>query len=527
MFYNNHYLCHRKQIILTTMPHFLPAIFAFLFWGKTTAESEDRTRHSSWMRTLVFLVLTICVGLIYVKTLEILYLTNYIDVRAAKAVNKENGKNQITITIQNQLNNDDKNPSEIVKNELLYNKRGNTDEKSSVYDDNIGNSRGSWTIVGFLLSNDTSFILQDYVSAKTHYRPAPDVPWNNALYSEHGYEFSGIFNIDSLCSLITEPASWSKKPRRIIHLKGQGRKIVTSHTSVQKYFCIIYQKAVPDFLPFRLLQTNYHKDDKTGNPHVKSRLFFSANTPWTSIHPREIFGDDGFIQFSGIIHERVGNESCAPTDISLSTSHFNRLGYLTAGDISQGILQLQLHSDIQVSDIYLNFRTPVEFVQLPFTPDAISPYGFHISDSTTISQIIDKDLRLYLKFPALANKQLVRSLILTTLLTALASLFLTNLYFCLRRWIRIYLGKEEEPRKAGKKTRRARICHNILITAVLAVLLFFTFRLFYGNYIYCSLSFRIWGWVITIAAVALFFAIEYLLYRYAKSEMPTPPSSQD
>ena len=36
-----------------------------------------------------------------------------------------------------------------------------------------------------------------------------------------------------------------------------------------------------------------------------------------------------------------------------------------------------------------------------------------------------------------------------------------------------------------------------------------------------------WGWVITIAAVALFFAIEYLLYRYAKSEIPTSPSDTD
>lgn len=508
------------------MPHFLPAIFAFLFWGKTTAESEDRTRYSSWMRTLIFLVLTICVGLIYVKTLEILNLSNYIDVRAAKAVRKERGKNQITITIQNQLNNDEKNPSEIVKNKLLCGKKGDTDEKSSVYDDNMAHSKYSRTRVGFLLSNDTSDILQDYISAKTYYRPAPDVPWNNALFSEHGYEFSEIYNIDSLCGLITEPASWAKERRSIIQLNGRRRKIVTSHIDEQKYFCIIYQKAVPDFLPFRMLRPRYPIDDEIGNPNVKSRLLL-VNSTWTSIHPREIFGDDGFIQFSGVIHGRMGNESSSPTNIDLGTSHFNRLGYLTAGDISQGILQLQFHSDIQVSDIYVNFSTPVEFIQLPFTPDAISPYGFHVSDSTTISQIIDKNIRLYLKFPSLANKQLVRSLILTTLLTAVASLFLSNLYFCLRHFIRTRLGKEEKNPKLSKRLRTARMLHNGLIGLLLCLLLFYTIEIYRGNYIYTSLSFYYWGWVIAITAVVLFFTIEYLLYRYAKSENPTSPSDTD
>jgi hypothetical protein len=100
------------------MPRFLPAIFAFLFWGKTTAESEDRTHHSSWMRTLVFLVLTICVGLIYVKTLEILNLSNYIDVRAVQTSSPQDESNQdsIQILISTRIDNErDKQETQISK----------------------------------------------------------------------------------------------------------------------------------------------------------------------------------------------------------------------------------------------------------------------------------------------------------------------------------------------------------------------------------------------------------------------------
>ena len=507
------------------MPPFLPAIFAFLFWGKTTAESEDRTRHSSWMRTYIFLILTICVGLIYVKTLEILPLTNYIDIRGENAPSPQDSANQVSIVIENVLDKDVRNPSDIVADKLLS---GTDNEERAV-------GQLSSTKVEFFLSNDTSIVLNNYVRDKTYYKPAPSVPWNKALFSKQGYQFSEIYNIDSLCWLTSVPEYWKTK-KSVRYSLGRRRKIEPQERDtnrfVQKYFCIIYQKNVPDLMPFHIDNVSDTIREKTGNPLMRTKTMFSKKSTWTSDHPRNIFGDVGYLQFSGIAHDRVGNTSVSTCEDYLSTSHFNHLGYFTAGDISQGILQLQMHSDIAVKELRVNFTTPTEFVQLPFTPDEISPYGFSISDSLAISQLLDQDQRLYVKFPALANKQLIRSLILTTLLTALASLFLSNLYFCLRRWIRIKLGKEEKEPEARGRVRTARFCHNTLITAIFAVLLYLVWRVFSGDYIYPSTSFSVWGWVIFLGAIVLFFAIEYLLFRYAKSELqpsdePTTPSSLD
>ena len=494
MFYNNHYLCRRKQIILTTMPHFLPAIFAFLFWGKTTAESEDRTRHSSWMRTLIFLVLTICVGLIYVKTLEILNLSNYIDVRAVQTSSPQDESNQdsIQILISTRIDNErDEQATQISKN--IFN---NEDEDAPNW--SSPHSKYSSSKIFFNLSNDTSVQLYNYIVERTTCDTLSDVQWNHVLTYPGSKGFSKIFNIDSLCTLIPEDGD-------------------------QKYFTVIYQRSVPDFLLFQLNIPGRFQNSE----YSRGTGSHTWETNWLSVNPDDFFGGEGVVSFKGISNKRNGSSTYTRGGGNAYYGRFNNLNYFTAGDISQAVYQLQLHSDIKVKEILVRFNTPVELVQLPFKPDEISPYGFSVNDTTTIRQLLDKNIRLYMKFPSLANKQLVRSLILTTLLTAVASLFLSNLYFCLRHLIRTRLGKEEKNPKLSKRLRTARMLHNGLLGLLLCLLLFYTIEIYRGNYIYTSPSVYYWGWVITIAAVALFFAIEYLLYRYAKSEIPTSPSDTD
>ena len=487
------------------MPHFLPAIFAFLFWGKTTAESEDRTRHSSWMRTLIFLVLTICVGLIYVKTLEILTLTNYIDIRAAKNVPSSEEENQdlAQIAINTKIDDHKENEADRIKKNILQGNSSGTNADSPVYDLDVYYGKYSSSRIAISLDNETSPALFNHITDKKSYTPVPDVPWNKILAYPENLGFSKTFNIDSLCTLLKEDYD-------------------------QQYFVATYQSSVLDFRPLQILTPSIPYDHLDSAIYNKSIGSHTKNAQIKSLVSEGSFEDEGVLHFDAISHKRSGSPYYYDKlTIENFYAKFNNLRYITAGDISQAVFQLQLHSDIKITELLVNFSSPVEFVQLPFTPDEISPYGFRITNTSLIRQLLDKDVRLFVKFPAMANKQLVRSLILTTLLTALASLFLTNLYFCIRRAIRIRLGREERAETEEKRMRKAKMAHNALIIILLLALLLLTWRVCNGIYFYMTTTTQFWFWSIVAIILILFIAIEYLLYRYAKSEMPTSPSDTD
>ena len=59
---------------------FIAALVAIFFWGKSSNEVEEKTEHASGLRTLVYLVLSIVVGVFFYKTYQVAVVYNIVDV---------------------------------------------------------------------------------------------------------------------------------------------------------------------------------------------------------------------------------------------------------------------------------------------------------------------------------------------------------------------------------------------------------------------------------------------------------------
>lgn len=466
----------------------LAALFAFFFWGRATVEAEDRTNHSSWMRTITFLVLTIAVGLIYLKTLDVPMMSNYFDVRAESySVRNDTLGERLSLIFNNAMDDEDLDNS--TDNEIVKALNFTPNNHSYSWDGlNVSGMKFSFSV-----NKDSTYKI---VHRENFSNPVRFPYTKDSLSANH---FSRTYNGDSLRKLLYE-----NYDLRYVVVK-KIRKIYTLEP-----FLICHNK-------------NEIDNNDTIATAWKSSNKFLPPLGWINMDMESKKEDWRNISFGGmcINREKYSDDYEWYSYGNLS----NHLGFFTAADISQSNYQLLVHSDCPIDTIRVVFNTPVEMPQLPFKVDEISPYGFTITSPELIDKVIDHDIRFFLKFPAMANKQLVRSLILTTLLTALASLFLTNLYFCLRRSIN--RKKQDEP-ELGKRIKIAKCCHNAIVVLLLLIVFSYAIIIYNSWYIILPSSFWIWGWVIFLGFILAVLACEYGLYRYArldKSETSEQPLS--
>ena len=466
------------------MHNFLPALFAFFFWGKTTADHEDRTRHSSWMRTFTFAVLTLSVGLIYMKTLDVPMMSNYVDIRADRyTVRNDTLGERVNLLFNNVLADED-----------LSCKVDSGLVQSLGFKPNDYDFRMKFSGIGynFHTTNDSTYKVID--------RGVFAVPVRTKPYNINSANcFYKTYNNDSLHNLLN-----NFDIRYVIVSKLQP---IIEATPFQTY-------------PHWRSRTS-HINDTCGFVSVSHWYPKSKTLPgWMNMKVDSLMKGVCSIEFEGLCIDREKSED--ETSIVSLTSYksynfANHLNYFTAADISQSNYQLLVHSDCPIDTIKVAFNTPTEMPHLPFKVDEMSPYGFTITSQDLIDKIQDRDIRFFVKFPAMANKQLVRSLILTTLLTALASLFLTNLYFCFRRLIhRLITRQKQDEQKVSKRLKRAKFCHNVMVIFYLTSVLLYALSVYNGWMIPYQRSYNIWFHIIRFIYFLAFPAIEYGLFRYAR-----------
>ena len=115
------------------------------------------------------------------------------------------------------------------------------------------------------------------------------------------------------------------------------------------------------------------------------------------------------------------------------SKYTNSLDFFTSADISQYTYVISLNSDCPVKDLYVDYDIPIEMANNN-EHISVGTRGFYL-DSVMVNNLRKvPSMGFQVKFPSLANLQLIRSLILTTLLTALFSLFCKNLYYSIRKW---------------------------------------------------------------------------------------------
>jgi len=125
----------------------------------------------------------------------------------------------------------------------------------------------------------------------------------------------------------------------------------------------------------------------------------------------------------------------------------NKFSIFSLADLSQCNFEFRIKTDIPVCNLSLFLDVPAEFGALDIVRDNVIDNGFTIGNLDKLHETGDGFLRVHAKLPTQENLQLIRSLVLTTIVTALFSMFLSNCYYYFRKRIK------EKEKKVTYKSR--------------------------------------------------------------------------
>ena len=159
--------------------------------------------------------------------------------------------------------------------------------------------------------------------------------------------------------------------------------------------------------------------------------------------------------------------------------------FFTAADLSQYILNIGFLSDLPISKISFRYDIPIE-ISSDYEDLVTGTYGFELDDKRIGD--IEKNggsHSFYIKLPSMANLQLVRSFILTSILVSLITIFfisLIKLLLAYRLRIIVYINNKLDNTSAKATTPTV---EKVFKYFRLVVLLFISF-------IICYLCYLIW-----------------------------------
>lgn len=194
----------------------------------------------------------------------------------------------------------------------------------------------------------------------------------------------------------------------------------------------------------------------------------------------------------------------------------NSLNFFTAADISQYTQAITINSPCYVKSLVFQYNLPIEINPYDSCMKVTS-HSFGVTGDYLNKDIVNKGGTFHVKLPTLSNLQLIRSLILTTLLTALVALFFANLFYLIRKYALKFMEKHKE-QVSEVRMKKFRTKVYILLVIFIAVVLYVTWRIcidkpfFISENIYVFLS-QYYGWVIFILVALVFVLICYLFRK--------------
>jgi len=469
----------------------LIALISLGIWGKASQQTQEKTRKASWLRTALYLVLSVIVGIVFYKTYQVSTNENNVEICKLYGSVDESGQNSDTV-------------------QVIITHRFNKDQyKDSLeYEDYVTHGGVSVKVVSrpygpkaFKRENMVGIL--DWLGILTETGLLPD---SNAITNvfERMYdayltnpEMADIVNRWKMKMPVSQKESDLLKMKLDYILSDYRHLVITRYRYSQPTSLLPWvvddtrgkphlengddKNAFMISLEERVDSTKHksilHSDIIKNNSNVDwGRLFKSANLQ-NSIMYTYVFGHSDLC-FRDIpdIEKYTMHEEVSRRDLKI-----NSVNFLTAADLSQCIYEVCINSDMPLEVLKIDFDLPVEISAMYPEPDLKSMREIVFYDREKLDLIQHQKIKFHAKFPTLENQQLIRSLILTTILTAIVSLFCSNLYYCLRRASLRYLRRRTI--RSGNRYpnlnsvpvsyRRRIICYkHICIAAATGVVLF-------------------------------------------------------
>lgn len=444
---------------------FIAALIAIFFWGKSSKDVEEKTECASIIRTLVYFVLSVVVGVFFYKTYQVAVAYDIIDIDGVRQSFDESGNVADTVSVITITN---KFSSGGIENNSIS--KPNNEEEYKKYNETGGVYLKVW------LHNNAPY------SVKTNSN------YNNADFSFAKFDdVAHVYQLSVVCSSIPS----------LIPLFPSWEGAYENSTDVDYANMVIFDvKKHPERLKNTYVLKSVDGSEKT---------FTSPKNPFMNAY----YTTGLFAQKQGALKEPYSYFHMAA-----SGNFINTMGFFTAADISQYIQGIQIKSNCPVKMLEVVYDINIEVSQYDSCM-TIGPQGFNIKGKYLDGFINNPTASgILVKLPTLANLQLIRSLILTTVITALISLFFSNLYFWLRKQALIFKKKHFQAISEDKVKSFKRKMY-VILYILLIIILWISWRILCDSPFHMPIYLDNYIEEI-IAAILLSFAIlVYFLFRKA------------
>lgn len=359
--------------------YFVSILITVFFLRKSSKEVDDKTKNASWVRTLIYLFLTIIFGIFFYKTFQVSTIVNKVEITTL---------------------------------------RGFVDSLHHTAD-----------TIEYLDINNNFKTLGSYNN------PYFDIMKNNNDYSSDGGVGFKFAASESSKYMIEDKWGFSDSIKRNIELlTGKAIDSKTGPIYKLKFFSTGVPSLIPVYPIMRYDKPETLSDDNgvfsiinnIGNVTMSGdgRVLISKSDP-----QKGYFIDALLCEQTIISHYNIA----PPAGMSIPHPLANTINIFTACDLSQYTYCLELNSDIPIKNLSVVYNVPIEVVN-NFDGMFSHANAFTINDSELLNEINgNKPTMVLIKLPTMANLQEVRSLILTAIVTALFSLFCTNLFYRIRK----------------------------------------------------------------------------------------------
>lgn len=420
---------------------FIAALVATFFWGKVSKDVEEQTQLASWVRMLVYGALAFAVGVFYVKTYQVATVYNGLEIVGVRESLDSLGNNTDTIDVIR------------ITNRFSAGITENREEKK-IRPPKNGSSDNDHS--GIFIAHSLKYGDDNITRTKKEILADPYSVYASGFNNIPLDDYSHLYQTNVITSLIPSiipffPSFFSE---------GSNPTDLGSD-----YFLSSDLKTYNTNSKYQPIKQTYIKNTLNGEVEkheAKEEAFHE------SVLYMYTFGDtlkrDKTYQAVYSIDEHVANV----------------MNFFTAADISQYTLGITIATNCYVKNIVVTHDVPIEI--MPYDSCmTVTSHSIFLNEKF-VQENLKKQAALpfHVKLPTLENMQLIRSLILTTILTALVSLFCCNVYYLIRKYA-IKFKDSHVSQISEVRVKKFKIKMYTLLFVILGLIVYISFRILFDN----------------------------------------------
>lgn len=385
--------------------NFLSGIVALFIWGKTSTKTIEKIVKASWLRTSIYAFFTIVVSVFFYKTYQVPTILNMVQIDGIRQACDSSG-----------------NVVDTIRDIRIINKFAeHSMQQSKLYSQEIGKYTSDKEADNIISKvGGAHFAVEAQARADTF-----------ITRKKKGW-------IEDQAALIRSFAKKNIPYDKINHLYQLSFAATNVTDIVPLYPDVAFAEEIQKlddhlFFDYEVMSTRNNPFIKFSSGIKNKESFLNGDVDEPEMLPDILNNGVCFKETAGTVD--LPDSIIEAVDLGFFTANSltNKFSVFSAADISQYDYMLIINSDCPINRLYIEYDIPIETAQVS-SHMHVGTRGITF-DKEMVKQMQNQPSMLFhIKIPSLANLQLIRSLVLTTLLTALFSLLCRNLYYSIRKW---------------------------------------------------------------------------------------------